>query len=59
MINLVGAEVFAVYLIDGERSELTPVACEGMELSAFPKAKLGVGVLGKAVASNEATCWDT
>jgi len=59
VINLIGAEVFAVYLIDGERSELTPVACEGMELSAFPKAKLGVGVLGKAVASNEATCWDT
>jgi nitrate/nitrite-specific signal transduction histidine kinase len=59
VINLIGAEVFAIYMIDGENSELAPVASEGMELSAFPKAKLGVGVLGKAVASNEATCWDT
>ncbi len=58
VINLIGADVFAIYMIDGERSELTPVASEGMEVSAFPKAKLGVGVLGKAVASNSATCWD-
>jgi nitrate/nitrite-specific signal transduction histidine kinase len=57
VINLIGAEVFALYLIE-ESSDLTPVAAEGMELAAFPKAKLGVGVLGKAVASNEATCWD-
>ncbi len=59
VINLIGAEVFAVYLIEGEGSELHPVAAEGMDVAAFPKAKLGVGVLGKAVASNEATCWDT
>jgi nitrate/nitrite-specific signal transduction histidine kinase len=59
VINLIGAEVFAIYLIDGENSELTPVASEGMDLAAFPKAKLGAGVLGKAVASNEATSWDT
>jgi nitrate/nitrite-specific signal transduction histidine kinase len=58
VINLIGAEVFAVYLIEGE-SELLPVISEGMELAAFPKAKLGVGVLGKAVASNETTCWDS
>jgi nitrate/nitrite-specific signal transduction histidine kinase len=59
VINLIGAEVFAVYLVDGEKSELLPVISEGMELAAFPKVKLGVGVLGKAVASNETTCWDT
>ena len=60
VINLIGAEVFAVYLLaDGEKPELLPVISEGMELAAFPKAKLGVGVLGKAVASNETTCWDT
>jgi len=59
VINLIGAEVFAVYLIEGEGQELHPVASEGMDVAAFPKAKLGVGVLGKAVASNEATCWDT
>ena len=60
VINLIGAEVFAVYLLgDGEKPELQPVISEGMDLSAFPRAKLGVGVLGKAVASNETTCWDT
>ena len=59
VINLIGAEVFAVYLIEGEGQDLVPVASEGMEVAAFPKATLGVGVLGKAVASNEATCWDT
>lgn len=59
VINLIGAEVFAVYLISGESSELHPVAAEGMELAAFPKAKLGVGVLGVAIASNESTCWDS
>jgi hypothetical protein len=58
-INLIGAKVFALYWIDGEPSELSPIASEGMEISAFPKAKLGVGVLGKAIASNEATCWST
>jgi hypothetical protein len=57
VINLIGADVFAIYLIDGE-SDLLPVASEGLELSAFPKAKLGAGVLGKAIASNESTCWD-
>jgi nitrate/nitrite-specific signal transduction histidine kinase len=59
VINLIGAEVFAVYLIEGEGQDLVPVASEGMDVAAFPKAKLGVGALGKAVASNEATCWDT
>lgn len=59
VINLVGAEIFAIYLLSEDTSELTPVAAEGLEPSAFPKAKLGSGILGKAVATNEATCWDT
>ena len=59
VINLVGAEVFAIYVLDEENSVLTPVAAEGLATSEFPTARLGSGVLGKAVASNEATCWDT
>jgi hypothetical protein len=59
VINLIGAEVFAVYLVGRREAELLPVISEGWSSSAFPKAKLGVGVLGKAVASNETTCWDT
>jgi transcriptional regulator with GAF, ATPase, and Fis domain len=57
VINLIGAEVFALYLL--EDSTLTPVAAEGLEVAAFPKAPLGSGVLGKAVASQQATCWNT
>ncbi len=59
VINLIGAEVFAVYLLEGEDSKLVPVAAEGRELSDFPAATLGNGVLGKAVAAQESTCWDT
>jgi hypothetical protein len=59
VINLVGAEVFAIYLLSEDTAELTAVAAEGLEPSAFPKGQLGSGVLGKAVATNEATCWDT
>jgi regulator of replication initiation timing len=59
VINLVGAEVFAVYLLDDDGEELTAVASEGLGISSFPKVGLGSGVLGKAVASSEATCWNT
>ena len=59
VINLVGAEVFAIYLLNDETSELTAVAAEGREPGDFPKVKLGSGVLGSAVAANEATCWNT
>jgi nitrate/nitrite-specific signal transduction histidine kinase len=59
VINLVGAEVFAVYLLDDAAEELQPVASEGLDLSNFPRAQLGAGVIGKAAASTEATCWNT
>jgi len=59
VINLVGAEIFAIYLLNEDTAELTPVASEGLDKSRFPQCRLGAGVLGKAVASNEATCWDT
>ena len=59
VINLIGAEVFAVYLFDGNSQELAVAASEGLPPSAFPKCALGSGPLGKAVASTETTCWDT
>jgi nitrate/nitrite-specific signal transduction histidine kinase len=58
VINLIGAEVFAIYLIEGEDSQLTAVASEGREVSDFPTAILGEGALGKAAAAAESTCWD-
>jgi nitrate/nitrite-specific signal transduction histidine kinase len=59
VINLVGAEIFAIYLLDEESGALAAVAAEGVDISEFPKGQLGSGVLGKAVAAKEATCWDT
>ena len=59
VINLVGAEVFAVYMIDEETRQLRPVGSEGRELADFPAVELGAGVLGAAVEAGEATCWDT
>ena len=59
VINLVGAEIFAIYLLDEESGALAAVAAEGAEIGDFPKGQLGSGVLGKAVTASEATCWDT
>jgi putative methionine-R-sulfoxide reductase with GAF domain len=59
VINLVGAEVFAIYLLDEESGALGAVAAEGVEIAKFPKGQLGRGVLGEAVIASEATCRDT
>jgi regulator of replication initiation timing len=59
VINLVGAEVFAVYLRNDDGEELEPVASEGLDLARFPKVRIGSGIIGNAVASSEATCWET
>ena len=59
VINLIGAEVFAVYLLDGKNEELRVVAAEGVPPSEIPSCQLGKGSLGKAIAVTETTCWDT
>lgn len=53
VINLIGAEIFAVYVLDEKTRELEPVASEGEELAAFPHVPLGSGVVGAAVESGE------
>ncbi|MEM7408972.1 MAG: GAF domain-containing protein [Myxococcota bacterium] len=58
VINLIGAEVFAVYLYDEESAHLRAVASEGEEVSAFPHVQLGEGPLGEAVMNGEAKCWE-
>jgi nitrate/nitrite-specific signal transduction histidine kinase len=58
VINLIGAEVFSVYLLDDSTEVLKSVACEGANREDFPDCALGQGVMGKAVASTETTCWD-
>ena len=59
MINLVGAEVFAVYILDEGTGELGVAASEGAPLPDFPRCKLGSGAIGKALQSTEPTCWKT
>jgi hypothetical protein len=53
VINLIGAERFAIYIADEKTRALQPVACEGETLSAFPVAKIGEGPIGEAVESGE------
>lgn len=53
VINLIGAEVFAVYAYDEKTDLLQPVASEGAELDAFPAARMGEGMIGRSVASGD------
>ena len=57
VINLVGAEVFAVYLLDGNSGELGVAASEGSRLDDFPNPQDG-GVISSALESAEPMCWD-
>jgi nitrate/nitrite-specific signal transduction histidine kinase len=58
VINLIGAEVFAIYVLDEKTNGLSAVASEGAELRAFPDFHLGQGSVGAAVATGETTCGD-
>jgi hypothetical protein len=53
VINLVGAEVFCVYVLDERTRQLEPVAVEGRERSAFAPIPLGEGAIGAAVEQGE------
>ena len=58
LINLIGADVFAIYLLDEERQELRAVAAEGLEAASVPACRVGEGRLGKAVASGATQTFD-
>ena len=58
IINLIGADVFAVYVLDEKTSQLEPVASEGAALSSFPRMPLGSGDVGTAVQQGETACRD-
>lgn len=51
VINLVGAQVFAVYVHDEKTGLLEAVASEGEDIAVFPSMSLGEGVVGGAVAA--------
>jgi GAF domain-containing protein len=58
VINLIGAERFAIYIADERTRAMQPVASEGDSLSSFPVARVGDGPIGEAVASGETFCAD-
>ncbi|MDF1524668.1 MAG: GAF domain-containing protein [bacterium] len=53
IINLIGGEAFAIYLLDEKTKTLNPEASEGVLFSEIPHVLLGEGVIGKAVMANE------
>ena len=59
VINLIGAEVFGVYLLDGRTDTLEVVAAEGVPITELPSCEVGRGVVGRAVTTGETTCLDT
>ena len=50
-VNLIGAEVLAIYALDQKSGQLSPVAAEGERLDTFPSFALGEGIVGSAVAT--------
>lgn len=53
VINLIGAEEFAVMVIDDKMRRLQAVASEGLELAEIPLVRLGEGIIGKAAQTGE------
>ncbi len=57
VIDLIGAEVFALYMLERE-GVLQAVAAEGVPPEQVPPCTVGRGRLGEAVLVSEATCWE-
>jgi len=58
VINLIGADVFAIYLLDAASQELRAVAAEGIELPRIPPCRLGEGRLGRTVGEGVIRSFD-
>ncbi len=59
VINLVGAEIFCVYVHDDKTGLLEPVAAEGEKVPAFPSVPMGTGIVGVSVASGDTHATDS
>jgi transcriptional regulator with GAF, ATPase, and Fis domain len=53
IINLIGAEEFAIMLLDEKTNELQAVATEGIQRDDIPLVRLGQGVIGEVAKSGE------
>jgi len=58
VINLIGADVFAIYLLDTARQELRAVAAEGIDLGRVPPCPIGEGRLGRTVGEGVIRSFD-
>lgn len=53
IINLIGAESFAIFMIDDKTNEIVPVAAEGIPLESIPKTRIGEGIIGDVAKEGE------
>lgn len=53
IINLIGAEQFAILLLEEKTGRLQPVMAEGVDLEQFPPLAIGQGVIGKVAEAGE------
>lgn len=53
IINLIGAEIFGILLLDEKTNELTSVSTEGVDREEIPLIKLGAGIIGGVAKSGE------
>jgi len=53
IMNLVGAERFAIMLLDEKTNELTAVASEGVQMDEIPSVHMGKGTVGGVAKSGE------
>lgn len=53
VINLIGAEIFAVLLVDEKTNEIVPVSAEGISVDEVPKARIGEGIIGIVIKEGE------
>jgi len=53
IINLIGAEVFGILLLDEKTNELSVVAAEGVDRSEIPPVGVGKGIIGGVAKSGE------
>ena len=58
VINLIGAEEFAILLRDEKTDQLQAVASEGVSMGQIPPIVIGEGIIGKVVETGENYIWE-
>ncbi len=53
IINLIGAEEFAIMLLDEKTNELTAVATEGVSREEIPSVRYGAGIIGEVAKTGD------